>query len=92
MPTTQIIATQVRQDLPSGSPMQQNVTIELTEEGRLGTKRRKPSGWIPPTNYQLTSVNRRGSTGEYSILNQFGGVRYTGAVAGAIGPYGPLTT
>lgn len=85
MPTTQIIAAQVRQDLPSGSPMQQNVTIELTEEGRSGTKRRKPSGWIPPTNYQLSSVNRRGSTGEYSILNQFGGVRYTGAVAGAIG-------
>lgn len=86
MPTTQIPAVQIRQDLPGGSPTPQLVTIEMTEESRSVVKRRKPPGWIPPTNYDLSVVNRRGSEGVYSIMNKLlgSGTKYTGAVAGAL--------
>lgn len=85
MPLIQIPGVQTRQSLPSGSPTDQLVTVEMTEDSRSLVKRRKPPGWIPPTNYDLASVYRRGSLGIYHEGNSFSSVKYTGAVAGAIG-------
>lgn len=72
--------------LPSGGPFPTLVVVENKVESRNNVKRHKPPGWIPPTNYSLNSVHRRGSLGTYGIKDKFGnGFLYKGAVAGSSG-------
>lgn len=50
---------------PFGTKVQSNNSWVSSAENTLGVSRRKPVGWIPPTNYSYSYVQSRGAYGSH---------------------------